>query len=381
MGPISGRQARQKKKTLVAKEAKRVRQGVGTLGRPRNSGNPKNPPPSWVANSTGLGPLAGIASPSANKGVHALNGNISFGAFAGGTRNQISHALNGNTAAAWTPSVRMMEAISDVAPDRSRAVDVTRYHRVLFDSGADCSVCNGSFGLGRFVPISELSQDVIRPQSSQGHAMDVAGVRKVTLTLGTTTLDMEFWVLPNARRTILSVGELLRRGIQCQLIGIPNRTLFCPPRMVGAIHTERDASHVEWQNDHLWIYISETGTFFPGPLPPRPIPGTLVSQDAPWDVRVLLDSGSNVHTCPEEWVPESAVESARYATADETVLLDAAGRAIQCMSYRNVLLDVGGVERIQASFIVTPTVHEVILCCREAPAETRLHSSERGGSG
>ena len=49
-------------------------------------------------------------------------------------------------------------------------------------------------------------------------------------------------------------------------------------------------------------------------------------------------------------MPASSVESPRHATAGETVVMDATGSAIPCMSYLHVTLDLGGIPRLRANF-------------------------------
>ena len=65
----------------------------------------------------------------------------------------------------------------------------------------------------------QLPEGTQLPQSSQGFPMDVTGLRLVSMRLGEFVLEMEFWVCRSCRRTIISTGELLRKGLSCHFIG------------------------------------------------------------------------------------------------------------------------------------------------------------------
>ena len=120
--------------------------------------------------------------------------------------------------------------------------------------------------------------------------------------------------------------------------------------------------HIEWHNDHLWVYWNDAGVFFDCELPPtRGSEPPTIPAGANWDVRVLLDSGSNVHTCPEAWIPPNAVDSVRPASSTDDVLLDVARGPIPCAGRRRTRLGFGGVVSLDVKYVVTPTVDEVIL--------------------
>ena len=108
----------------------------------------------------------------------------------------------------------------------------------------------------------------------------------MTLTMALVTFTLEFWVSRSARGPVISLGELLRKGFSCQMIGLPNVPAPAEPQM--------SATHIEWHNNHLWVYWDAHGVFFEGQMPPSmgSEPPT-IRPDAAWDVRVVLDSGSN----------------------------------------------------------------------------------------
>ena len=342
-----GSQTKPESSSRASRKARQDRRLV-TLSNPKRSGNLKHPAPQWIAHHAGSGVMSGFTAANPNKAAHALNGNIAAGAGA-------VCAISGSSRS---------RSRSPVPPTSSGTAEPGGvWTRALLDTGADCSICPESFDLGRFTPLSSLPSEVQHPYSSQGGDLNITGVREVTLRMGLVTFTLQFWVSRSARRPIVSLGELLRKGFSCQMISLPaNLPASAAPRMTGAIYCDRAATHIEWENDHLWVYLNNRGVFFEGEMPPHvgSEPPT-IRADTHWDVRVLLDSGSNVHTCPAAWIPEQSRDSGPSSTSASEVLVDAARREIPCAGFRRTHLDVGGVAGLDVRFVVTPTVNEVIL--------------------
>ena len=355
------------------------------LSRSKHGGNLKHPAPKWVAETHAAGILSGFSSSDTNHAAHCVNGNIACsgardGLTADRLRTRRDVPLNGaSTSQDTVPRVRAMthqsgssathttreaRSRSPHGGTHSRAVlqPAQEWTRALLDTGADCCICGEAFEMGRFIPIDALPQFTHLPQSSQGAPMDIVGMRLVPLRLGTRTIQLEFWVSASCRKTILSAGELLRKGLSCHMIGFDGTSVQSEIRVVGSIYDVDNATPIEYRNDHLWVYWSHDSVFWPGELPPAgDMDAPTVSLDTPWDVRVLLDSGSNVHTCPSQWVPAHALHTSTISSDGDHVLVDASGTVIPRQGYRQVRLALSDTAALTATYVVTPTVNEVIL--------------------